>query len=141
MFAATNGSVARSGESFPYVQLKISFSLISTSPFHCNQEAAVAGRLDRTNNVAHQSSQRWQVFLRGRITSDDHQHLADRYLLHLPAELACEAIRAPHLPGMEVVNARPVVRGDRPEAGAQQVDPLDAPLVVHVEHEMLLDRL
>src|SRR5205823_13094266 len=78
MFAATNGSVARSGSSLPCVQLKISLSLISSSPFHAHQEASVTGRLDRTNEVAHHPSERRQVLLRRRIPRAHHEHVADR---------------------------------------------------------------
>src|SRR5437762_11348423 len=86
MFAATNGSVARSGSSLPCVQLKISVSLISSSPFHAHHETSVAGRLDRTNDVAHHPSERRQVLLRRRIPRAHHEHVADRDLLHAPAD-------------------------------------------------------
>src|SRR4249919_2844662 len=88
MFAATKGSVARSGSSLPWVQLKISFSLISSCPFHSHQETSVAGRLDRTNDMAHQAGQRWQILFRRRVTGGHREHVADRDLLHVPAELS-----------------------------------------------------
>src|SRR5690242_18849789 len=88
MFAATNGRVARSGSSLPCVQLKISLSLMSSSPFHAHQEASVAWCLDRTNDVAHRPSERREVLLRRRIPRAHHEHLADRNLPHVPAELA-----------------------------------------------------
>src|SRR2546428_10010721 len=113
MFAATNGSVARSGSSLPCVQLKISLSLISSSPFHAHQEASVARRLDRTNNVAHHPSKRRQVLLRRRIPRAHHEHLADRDLLHAPAELAGKAVGAPQIARVEVVHVRGLRDGDR----------------------------
>src|SRR5256884_8937451 len=120
MFAATNGSVARSGSSLPYVQLKISLSLISSSPFHAHQEASIARSLDRTNNVAHHPSERRQVLLRRRIPRAHHEHVADRDLLHAPAELAGEAVGASESARVETVHAIGLSDGDRPEARAQQ---------------------
>src|SRR5438270_407528 len=104
MFAATNGNVARSASSLPCVQLKISLSLISSSPFHAHQEASVAPRLGRTNNVAHHPSKRRQVLLRCGIPSAHHEHVADRDLLHAPAELAGQAVGAPQIARVEVVH-------------------------------------
>src|SRR6266566_1671042 len=101
IFAATNGSVARSGFSLPYVQLKISLSLISSSPFDAHQEASVPRRLDRTNNVTHHPSQRRQVFLRCRIACAHYEKVPDRYLLHLPAELSGQAVGAPEVACIE----------------------------------------
>src|SRR5437870_10679153 len=97
MFAATKGSVARSGSSLPCVQLKISLSLISSSPFHAYQEAPVPQRLDRTNDLAHHPRERRQVLLRRRIPRAHHEHVADRALLHPPPELAAEAVGPPDL--------------------------------------------
>src|SRR5947207_3892047 len=125
MFAATKGSVARSGSSPPWVQLKISLSLISSSPFHAHQEASVARRLDRTNKVAHHPSERRQVLLRRRIPRAHHEHVADRDLLHAPAELAGEAVGASESARVETVHAIGLSDGDRPEARAQQVDHCD----------------
>src|SRR5438445_5968670 len=122
MFAATKGSVARSGSSLPCVQLKISLSPISSSPFHAHQEASVPGRLDRTNDVAHHPSKRRQVLLRRRIQSGHHEHVADRDLLHAPAELPGQAVGASEFARVEVVDAVGLGDGDRPEARAQQVD-------------------
>src|SRR5439155_26692353 len=86
MFAATNGSVARSGSSLPYVQLKISLSLTSSSPFHTPQKASVARCLDRTNNVTHHPSKRRKILLRRRIPRAHDEHVANRDLLHVLAE-------------------------------------------------------
>jgi hypothetical protein len=88
IFAATKGSVARSGSSLSCVQLKISLPAISSSPFHAHQEASVARSLDRTNEVAHHPSERRQVLLRSRIPRAHHEDVADRDLLHAPAEFA-----------------------------------------------------
>src|SRR5256714_14562653 len=141
MFAATKGSVARSGSSLPCVQLKISLSLISSSPFHTHLEASVAGRLDRTNDVAHHPSERRQVLLRRRIPRAHHEHVADRDLLHAPAELAGEAVGAPPIARVEVVLAALLTDGNGPEAGTQQVDGHDPSVIADVEHEVLLDHL
>src|SRR5205823_4977572 len=104
MFAATNGRVARSGSPLPWVQLKISLSLNSSSPFHTHQEASVARSLDRTNNVAHHPSERREVLLRRRIPRAHHEHVAGRDLLHPPAELPGEAIGAPEISRVEVMD-------------------------------------
>src|SRR5438445_7987818 len=141
MFAATKGSVARSGSSLPCVQLKISLSLISSSPFHAYQEAPVARRLDRTNNVAHHPSERRQVLLRRWIPRAHHEHVADRDLLHAPAELAGEAVGASEKARVEAVHAVGLRDGDRPEARAQQVDRCDTCVQADVEHQVLLDHL
>src|SRR3989440_3221342 len=130
MFAATNGSVARSGSSLPCVQLKISLSLISSSPFHAHQEAPVARRLDRTNDVAHHPSERRQVLLRRGIPCAHHEHVAHRDLLHTPAELAGEAVGAPPIARVEVV----LTDGDGPEARTEQVDRHDPSVIADVEH-------
>src|SRR5438094_6540890 len=141
MFAATNGNVARSASSLPCVQLKISLSLISSSPFHAHQEASVARSLDRTNNVAHHPGERRQVLLRRRIPRAHHEHVADRDLLHAPAELAGEAVGASENARVEAVHAVGLRDGDRPEARAQQVDRCDACVRADVEHQVLLDHL
>src|SRR5947208_9052896 len=113
MFAATKGRVARSGSSLPWVQLKISLSLISSSPFHADQEASVPRRLDRTNHVAHHPSERRQVLLRCRIPGADHEHVADRDLLYAPAELAGEAVGASENARVVLVHAVGPGGGDR----------------------------
>src|SRR5439155_9049673 len=116
MFAATNGRVARSASSLPWVQLKISLSLISSSPFHAHQESSIARSLDGTNNVAHHPSEGRQVLLRRRILCAHHEHVADRDLLHPPAELAGEAVGAPEISRVEVMDPARLRGGDRPEA-------------------------
>src|SRR5438445_7276726 len=141
MFAATNGRVARSGSSLPWVQLKISLSLISSSPFHAHQEASVARSLDRTNNVAHHPGERRQVLLRRRIPRAHHEHVADRDLLHSPAELAGQAVGAPPIARVEVALAALLTDGDGPEARTEQVDRHDPSVIADVEHDVLLDHL
>src|SRR5437870_8537376 len=141
MFAATKGSVARSGSSLPWVQLKISLSLISSSPFHAHQEASVVRSLDRTDNVAHHPSKRRQVLLRRRIPRAHREHVADRDLLHPPAELAGEAVGAPEISRVEVMDPVRLRDGDRPEARAEQVDRCDPCVRADVEHQVLLDHL
>src|SRR5262249_25875830 len=141
MFAATKGRVARSGSSLPWVQLKISLSLISSSPFHAHQEASVARSLDRTNQVAHHPSERRQVLLRRRIPRAHDEHVADRDLLHAPAELAGEAVGASENARVEAVDAVGLGDSDRPEARAEQVDLRDTVIRANVEHQMLLDHL
>src|SRR5438132_9718604 len=111
MFATTKGKVALSGSSLPCVQLKISLSLISSSPFHAHQKASVARSLDRTNNVAHHPSERREVLLRRRIPRAHHEHVADRDLLHPPTELPGEAVGAPEISRVDVMD--PVRLGDR----------------------------
>src|SRR5437764_1237318 len=140
IFAATNGNVARSGFSLPYVQLKISLSLISSSPFDTHQEASVR-RLDRTNNVTHHPSQRRQVFLRRRIARAHDEQVPNRYLLHVTAELSRQAVGAAEVACIEPMHVAGITDGDRSKARAKQVDRFDAAIGAHIEHEMLLDRL
>src|SRR2546429_4232584 len=141
MFAATNGRVARSGSSLPSVQLKISLSLISSSPFDAHQEPSVPQRLDRTNDVAHHPSERRQVLLRRRIPRTHREHVADRDLLQAPAELPGEAVGASENTSVELVHAVGLRDGNRPEARTQQVDRCDACVRADVEHQVLLDHL
>src|SRR5512135_85874 len=141
MFAATNGNVARSGFSLPEVQLKISLSLISSSPFHTHQEAPVTRCLDRTNDMTHHPSQRREVLFRRRITRAHHEHVAHRDLLHVSAELAGKAVGAPSVAGVEAVGAAGLAHRDRTETGAEQVDRRDPSVGVDVQHQMLFDRL
>src|SRR5213592_663164 len=138
MFAATKGSVARSGSSLPCEQLKISFSLISLAL--CDQEPPVIERLDRTNRIAQQPCQRGQLLLRGRIPGRHHKRVTHRDAPDPAPELLGQPIRAAQLARVEVVNVPGRGFDRRSEPRTHEVDPLKPSIGGVAEGQLFDDR-
>jgi hypothetical protein len=51
--------------------------------------------------MAHQAGQRWKILFGRRVTGGHREHVANRDLLHVPAELSGKTVRAPEVSGVE----------------------------------------